>query len=86
MCALSLDIMDSVHSIVSSLTDTSHVNHGVFSRAVIAGCSMHQLLLRLTLTGVLSLFLAIVSSSRKPVYSQGGDFAGQKDLTSVFSI
>lgn len=81
-----LDVMDSVHSIDSTLTDTTPVNHGVFSKAFITGYSMYQLLLRLTLTGVLSLFLAVVSSSRRPVCSQRGSFAGPKDSTGVFSI
>ena len=87
LCVIwSLDITGSIHSIDSSLTDTSHVNHGFFSKAFIAGCSVHQLLLRPTLTGVPSLFLAVVSSSRTPVCSQRGNLAGPKDPTGVFSI
>lgn len=82
----SLVITDNVHTIDSRLTDTSRVKHGVFSQAFIAGCSMHQLLLRPTLTGVPSLFLAVVSSSRRPGSSQRGNFAGPKDPTGLFSI
>lgn len=82
----SLDNTDSVHSIDSSLTNKIRVNHGVFSKAFVAGCSMRQLLLRPTLTGVPSLFLAVVSSSRRLVCSQRGNFSGPKDPTGIFSI
>jgi len=82
----SSDTADSVHSIDSSLTHTFHVNHGAFLKAFITGCSVHEFFLRQILTGVLSLFLAVVSSSRRPICRQRDNIAGPKDSTAVFSI